>query len=103
MSHVHPPHHVHHLGLSRRSLTWLVAVLVVAAAITVTLIVAIGNDDNTASSSTSSPAPVTQTGPNESLRGQSAAAATGGTQVVQQSLAGPNETLRGQAAAGQTP
>src|SRR5436305_3129471 len=98
MSHVHPPHPVHHLGLSRRNLMWLVAVLVVAAAITVTLIVAIGNDDT--NSSTSTPAPATQRGPNESLRGQSAAQAVGASQGVQSQLTGPSETLRGQAAAG---
>jgi hypothetical protein len=98
MSHVHPPHHVHHLGFSRKSLMWLVAVLVVAAAIAVTLILAIGNDD-TSTSSTSSPTPVTQSGPNESLRGQSAAGAVGaGSGVVQSQQTGPNETLRGQAA-----
>ena len=101
MSHVHHPQSVHHLGLSRRSLMWLVAVLAVAAAITITLIVAIGGDD-TSSSSTSSPAPVTQSGPNEALRGTAAAGAVGAPSQVQ-SQTGPNETLRGQAVAGQTP
>jgi hypothetical protein len=91
--------HVQHLpsvrvGLPRRSVAWIVALVVLIGAVTATVLVATGGSDHTSRSVQ----PVSNSigGPNETLRGQAAAGAAGAFQPT----GGPNETLRGQAVAG---
>jgi hypothetical protein len=70
------------------------ALLLLGAVIAVTLVVAIGGSDGTSSTSV---APTSQVGgPNEAVRGQAAASASGSSISE---TGGPNESARGQAAA----
>ena len=79
----------------RHAMRWLVGLLVVAAIAVSIVLIASNGDDTSAAPATVTPS--TQVGgPNEALRGQAAAAASG----AQSSASGPDETLRGHAAAG---
>jgi hypothetical protein len=81
---------------STRLAVLIVTVFVLSAAIVGLIVLVSGGSD----SSSSTVAPASQVGgPNEALRGQSAATASGASQPGPTRTGGPDETARGNAAA----